>query len=54
MIRHASLPRTVAEVTQLLDGKDMASLYEYWVFVKVLEATVAVTGRSPSGLTVNP
>ena len=49
MIRHASLPRTVAEVTQLLDGKDMASLYEYWVFVKVLEATVAVTGRSPSG-----
>ena len=26
----------------------MATLYEYWVFVKILEATVAVTGLAPS------
>jgi uncharacterized protein DUF2357/PD-(D/E)XK nuclease superfamily protein len=47
--RHTSLPRHPAETAQLLDGRDMASLYEYWVFVKVLEATIAVSNQQPSG-----
>ena len=28
-------------------GADMATLYEYWVFLKVLEAAVQVSGRRP-------
>ena len=46
---HVSLPRFVAETTRLLEGRDMATLYEYWVFVKVLEAAVAVTGQHSVG-----
>jgi uncharacterized protein len=46
---HVSLPRSAAETTQILEGRDVATLYEYWVFLKLLEATVAVTGRVPSG-----
>lgn len=49
LTRHVSLPRTTAETTRLLEGRDMATLYEYWVFVKILEATVALTGLAPSG-----
>lgn len=32
-----SLPRTHEEVTRFLEGKDIALLYEYWVFLKVVE-----------------
>jgi hypothetical protein len=46
---HASLPATAAETNRLLEGRDVATLYEYWVFIKILEAVVAVTGRRPSG-----
>lgn len=46
--RHASLPRTAAETRRLLDGKDVATLYEYWVFLKVLEAVSLLTGSMPS------
>lgn len=46
---HVSLPRGAAETSRLLEGRDMATLYEYWVFVKILEATVALTGRPPAG-----
>ena len=46
---HVSLPRTAAETNRLLEGRDIATLYEYWVFLKVLEAAVVITGRSPSG-----
>lgn len=49
LTRHVSLPRNAAETTRLLEGRDMATLYEYWVFVRILEATVDVTGRSLSG-----
>lgn len=49
LIRHVSLPRGSAEATRLLEGRDMATLYEYWVFVKILEAASAVTGGTPSG-----
>ena len=42
--RHVSLPRGSAETVRLLEGRDMATLYEYWVFVKILESTIALTG----------
>lgn len=44
---HVSLPTEPSEAQRLLEGRDMASLYEYWVFMKVLEAVVAVTGVTP-------
>jgi predicted component of viral defense system (DUF524 family) len=47
--RHISLPRTATETTRLLEGRDMATLYEYWMFLKVIEAAVAVTGRALLG-----
>ena len=43
LTRHISLPRGSAETTRLLEGRDMATLYEYWVFVKILESTIAIT-----------
>ncbi|EKS9843486.1 DUF2357 domain-containing protein [Burkholderia cepacia] len=46
---HVSLPRTTAQTSRLLEGRDMATLYEYWVFLKVLEAASAVSGVKPSG-----
>ncbi|MGN2250331.1 DUF2357 domain-containing protein [Frateuria sp. GZRe14] len=42
-----SLPTEPGETQRLLEGRDMASLYEYWVFMKVLEAVVAATGVPP-------
>lgn len=39
---HMSLPTDAASVERLLQGKDIAQLYEYWVFLKVIEATVKV------------
>lgn len=45
--RHVSLPTSTAETQRLLEGRDMATLYEYWVFVKILETVVTVTGRMP-------
>lgn len=46
---HVSLPRTSAETNRLLEGRDMATLYEYWVFIKVLEAASTVSGLKPVG-----
>ena len=46
---HVSLPRSSAETTRLLEGRDMATLYEYWVFLKVLEGVSKVTGMQPIG-----
>jgi uncharacterized protein len=48
LTRHVSLPSTAAETARLLEGRDMATLYEYWVFLKVLEAACAVTGLTPT------
>src|SRR5262249_17827909 len=48
LVAHVSLPRSSAETTQILEGRDVATLYEYWTFLKLLEAAVAVTGRAPS------
>lgn len=47
--RHVSLPSSQEETARLLEGRDVATLYEYWVFLKVLEAVVAVTGKKPVG-----
>jgi predicted component of viral defense system (DUF524 family) len=46
---HVSLPSSAGETTRLLEGRDMATLYEYWVFLKVLEAVTKVTGTKPVG-----
>lgn len=48
LTRHVSLPRGNAETVRLLEGRNMATLYEYWVFVKILQSTVDITGRKPS------
>ena len=40
---HVSLPRTNRETARLLDGRDVATLYEYWAFLKILEAAVEIT-----------
>ena len=48
LTRHFSLPLSGAETALLLEGRDVATLYEYWVFLKVLEAVVAVTGKRPT------
>jgi predicted component of viral defense system (DUF524 family) len=45
---HVSLPRSATETTRLLEGRDMATLYEYWVFLKVLQAVGKVTGLQPA------
>lgn len=46
---HVSLPPGAAETMRLLEGRDLATLYEYWVFLKTLEAIVSLTGSQPSG-----
>lgn len=45
---HVSIPSDPALAQILLEGRDVALLYEYWVFVKVLEAVVSVTGVTAS------
>jgi predicted component of viral defense system (DUF524 family) len=45
---HVSLPRSAAETARLLEGRDMATLYEYWVFLKVLQAVTKVTDLQPA------
>lgn len=44
---YVSLPIDPSETQRLLEGRDMASLYEYWVFMKVLQAVVDVVGIKP-------
>ncbi|WP_034999137.1 DUF2357 domain-containing protein [Beijerinckia mobilis] len=46
---HVSLPRSAAETNRMLEGRDIATLYEYWVFLKVLQAVCEVTGLKPRG-----
>ena len=44
---YVALPRGGAETTRLLEGRDMATLYEYWTFLKILECVCTITGREP-------
>ncbi|MDI3469908.1 MAG: hypothetical protein OJF62_001971 [Pseudolabrys sp.] len=46
---HVSLPLSATETVRILEGRDVATLYEYWSFLKLLEATVNITGRRLSG-----
>lgn len=39
---HASLPNDAVLVARFLQGKDVALLYEYWVFLKVVQITVGL------------
>lgn len=39
---HMSLPTSPQVVQQFLEGRNVADLYEYWVFLKVLDASVKV------------
>ena len=49
LTQHVSLPREVVETTRILEGRDMATLYEYWTFVKILECTCNIVGHAPRG-----
>ena len=54
MTRHLSLPLSEGETTRLLEGRDIAKLYEYWVFLHVLKATFEVTGSAePHKVTIH-
>jgi hypothetical protein len=48
LTHHISLPLSASETTRLLEGRDMAALYEYWVFVKILEAAIDILGAKPA------
>lgn len=41
---YRALPTSGVEVERMLQGQDVALLYEYWVFLKVVEATQHATG----------
>lgn len=41
---HMSLPSSPEVVKHFLEGRNVADLYEYWVFLKVLEASVKKLG----------
>jgi hypothetical protein len=47
LIEHVSLPPTAIETARFLEGRDVATLYEYWVFLKSLEISCTVLGTSP-------
>jgi predicted component of viral defense system (DUF524 family) len=50
---HQALPGNVGEVERFIQGKDIALLYEYWVFIKVLEAVCEATGAPSRAVTVS-
>jgi hypothetical protein len=43
---YMSLPTDNGDLQRLLEGRDIAQLYEYWVFLKVLEATSIALGST--------
>jgi hypothetical protein len=50
---YMSLPTDEGDVQHLLQGRDVAQLYEYWVFLKVLQATlVALDSKNKANITV--
>ncbi|HBP1864516.1 DUF2357 domain-containing protein [Pseudomonas aeruginosa] len=50
---HQALPGAEGEVERFIQGKDIALLYEYWVFLKVLQAVCAATGSSSREVAVS-
>lgn len=49
MGRHVSLPLEASETTRFLEGRNIATLYEYWVFAKVLQIVCEETAARPAG-----
>ena len=49
LTRHVSFPPGVGETLRLLAGRDMATLYEYRVFTKILDSVRELSGREVSG-----
>lgn len=50
---HQSLPTSEREIDRLLQGKDVALLYEYWVFLKVLQAVSTASGFTNGPVSVS-
>jgi uncharacterized protein len=46
---HQALPLDPGAVSRFLEGRDIATLYEYWTFCKVVEAAVAASGSQVCG-----
>lgn len=49
MGRHVSLPLDALETARFLEGRNIATLYEYWVFVKVLKIVCDLVGIDRPG-----
>lgn len=49
MGRHVSLPLDASETARFLEGRNIATLYEYWVFTKVLGIVCEIASTRPSG-----
>lgn len=49
MGRHVSLPLDASETTRFLEGRNVATLYEYWVFAKVLGLVCEIIGIDRPG-----
>lgn len=49
LTEHISLPADNTLVRRLLEGRDVATLYEYWVFIKIVQSIVEITGLQPAG-----
>lgn len=45
---YVALPTNRTETTRLLEGRDMATLYEYWTFLKILEGVCNITRSNPA------
>lgn len=48
LTEHVSLPAGNALVRRLLEGRNVATLYEYWVFIKIVQLIVEITGLKPT------
>ena len=48
LTRHVSLPLHAAEVTRFIDGKDIATLFEYWTFAKIVAAVAEILHAPPA------
>lgn len=46
LTRSVSLPPSARETARMLEGRDVATLYEYWVFLKVLQEASQLLGTS--------
>jgi predicted component of viral defense system (DUF524 family) len=45
-------PPTATETSRLLEGRNVATLYEYWVFLKILEIGFSLLGTAPQKMPI--